>query len=337
MIRKLIFILIGLALILTGMYFLGPHPAHPVYKTELPSLPSHDLFALQQYIYGHENNDQPIKPGNEAMIVWATDSVHTKTPYAIVYLHGFSASHEEGNPIHREIAKKYGMNLYLSRLAGHGKSVQEPLLNFTAEKAWNDAKEAYTVGKELGNQVILMSTSTGGTLSLKLCAEYPEIAAQILMSPNIAIKDPNSWLLNNPWGLQIARVVIGSDYRTVSDTTALYAQYWNNKYRIESLTQLEELIETTMTPTVFSKVRQPTLMLYYYKDDKNQDPVVRVDAMLKMYDQLGTPADSKHKKAVPNAGDHVLGSSIKSHDLPGVKLEIENFIEETFGIKPKVL
>lgn len=335
--KKLIFIAAGIVLTLALLFFLGPHPAHPVYTTSLPNVPSRDLYSLQQYIYGHENNDQPIKPGNEAMIIWATDSFHTKTPYSIVYLHGFSASHQEGYPIHTEIAKKYGMNLYLSRLAGHGKSVNEPLLNFTAEKAWNDAKEAFAIGKELGNQVIIMSTSTGGTLSLKLCAEYPEIAAQILMSPNIAIKDPNSWLLNDPWGLQIAKVVIGGDYRVIGDTTSLYARYWNNKYRIEALPQLEELIENTMTPATFHRVRQPTLMLYYYKDEEHQDPVVRVDAMLKMFDELGTPADSKHKKAMPNTGDHVIGSSIKSHDLPGVKLEIENFIEETFGIKPKVL
>src|SRR6185436_2852508 len=120
-----------------------------------------------------------------------------------------------------------------------GIDTSEPLLNFTAENVWNSAKEAYAIGKQLGKRLIIIATSTGGTLALKLAAECPDIAGLILFSPNIAINDPNAWLLNNHWGLQIARVIKGK-YVRAKDTTALYAQYWNNKYRIESTVQLEE-------------------------------------------------------------------------------------------------
>jgi hypothetical protein len=34
----------------------------------------------------------------------------------------------------------------------------------------------------------------------------------VLLSPNIAINDPNAWLLNDHWGLQIARLVVGGKY-----------------------------------------------------------------------------------------------------------------------------
>ena len=64
------------------------------------------------------------------------------------------------------------------------------MINLTADKLWNSAKEAYAIGKQLGKKVIIMATSTGGTLALKLAAEYPEIAGLILLSPNIAINDP---------------------------------------------------------------------------------------------------------------------------------------------------
>ena len=60
----------------------------------------------------------------------------------------------------------------------------------------------------------------GGTLALKLAAEFPEIAGLVLLSPNISINDPNAWLLNNPWGLQIARMIKGK-YNTSDDTAAL--------------------------------------------------------------------------------------------------------------------
>jgi len=74
-------------------------------------------------------------------------------------------------------------------------------------------------------------------------------------------------------------------------------------------------------------------MLYYYRDKINQDSVVKVEAMQKMYDELGTPADKKRKVAVPNAGNHVIGSFIKSHDVATVEKEIEKFMDEVLRLK----
>src|SRR4030095_269718 len=226
---------------------------------------------------------------------------------------GFSASQEEGDPLHYEFSQKFGCNLFLSRLADHGIDTTEPLLWFTADKVWESAKEAYAIGKRLGKKIILLATSTGGTLALKLAAEYPDIAGLILLSPNIAINDSKAWLLNNHWGLQIARMVKGK-YNREKDTTVIYAQYWNNKYRIESTVQLEELLETTMKESTFKKVTQPTLLLYYFKDKDHQDPVLKVSAMKRMFAQLATPDSLTRQVAIPNAENHVLGSPIKSKD-----------------------
>jgi hypothetical protein len=74
------------------------------------------------------------------------------------------------------------------------------------------------------------------------------------------------------------------------------------------------------------------LLLYYYKNELEQDPVVRVDAMLKMYDELGTPNNLKQKVAIPNAGNHVMGSYITSKDLPGVEKAIESFVSSTLKV-----
>lgn len=312
------------------IYFLGPKPSHPNYKKELPVIPAESV-ALEIFIKSNEAKHK-LKPDNEARILWFNDSLKQKTEYAVVYLHGFSASQEEGDPIHYEFAQKFGCNLYLSRLDAHGIDTTEPLGNFTAEGLWNSAKEAYAIGKQLGKKVILLSTSTGGTLALKLAAVYPEIAGLILLSPNIAINDANAWLLNNHWGLQIAHFVTGK-HRTVSDTTAIYAQYWNNRYVTSSLVQLEELLETTMKESTFKKVTQPTLLLYYYKDEEHQDPVVKVNAMRRMFRQLGTAQPLKREIAIPNAGDHVLGSYIKSKDVETIELECEKFATEILKLK----
>ena len=313
------------ALVLIILYFLGPKPASPKYAKELPAVPSEPAL-LEKYIKDNEALHK-VKPDNEARIVWLNDSLKEKTDYAVVYLHGFSASQEEGDPVHTLFAKQFGCNLYLSRLAEHGIDSVEAMLNLTADKLWNSAKEAYSIGKQLGKKLILLATSTGGTLALKLAAEYPDIAGLILLSPNIAINDPLAWIANNHWGLQIAHLVKGK-YNTTYDTSVIESKYWYNRYRMESVTEMEELLETTMKASLFEKIKQPVLMLYYYKDEEHQDKTVKVSAMKRMFRQLATPDSLKREIAVPNAGDHVIGSYIKSKDLATVENECMKFGED---------
>lgn len=320
-------------LVLLASYVFGPSPEKPHFSAKLPTIPSEPV-PLQQYVQAGEARHK-IKPDNEARIVWANDSARSKTEYSILYLHGFSASQGEGDPVHKDIAKQFGCNLYLARLAQHGIDTTEPLATLTAEALWESAKEAYSIASKLGEKVIVIGTSTGGTLALMLSAQFPDVHAQVLLSPNIRIFDKNAWLLNNPWGLQIARLVNGSDYIYSDDTRPIYKQYWSYGYRIEALTELEELLENQMVPETFAKVKQPTLMLYYYKNEAKQDSVVRVDAMLKMFDELGTPKEKKAAKAMPATGNHVLGSHIKSADINGVKHEIALFMTNTLHMKSK--
>lgn len=313
-------------LLLIAIYILGPAPERPEFSSVLPVVPR-DADGLESYVHARESHHR-IKPGNEAQIVW-NDSSRSKTEYAVVYLHGFSASRKEGDPVHRRFAKQFGSNLFLSRLSDHGIDTTESLLYFTADRAWESAKEALVIGEQLGRKVILMSTSTGGTLALKLAATYPEkVYALINLSPNIAINDPAAFLLNDPWGLQIARVVMGGKYRT-TESDEEESKYWNSKYRLEAVVQLEELIESTMTPVTFRAVSQPSLTLYYYKNEAEQDSQVKVGAMLEMHKQLATPEPLKKAVAVPAAGAHVLGSSLVSKDVEGVYAQIKKFAETT--------
>jgi len=312
------------------LYWVGPNPADPVYTNDLPVL-SDSPQQLEMYVAEQEKK-HPIKPDNQARIVWNNDSLKNTTEYALVYLHGFSASQEEGNPVHRNLAKTFGCNLYLARLAEHGIDTSDALLNYTAEGLWQTAKEAYAIGKKLGKKVILMGTSTGGTVALQLAAAFPEIAGIILYSPNIAINDPNAWLLNNPWGLQIARLVKGSNFNIAGQDDSTYKKYWNHTYRLEATVQLQELLETTMVPATFGAVRQPVLALYYFKDESNQDKVVKVSAIQKMMQELGTPDSLKRSVAMANAGNHVLASPIVSKDVAGVEKETSTFLQQVMKL-----
>lgn len=316
------------------LYLLGPSPSTPVYNKEMPAVPSAPA-ALETYIRDNEARHK-LKPDNEARIVWASDSSRSMTEYAIVYLHGFSASQGEGDPVHRYTARRYGCNLYLSRMAEHGIDTPEAMVNLTADEYWESAKQALAIGQQLGKKVILMGTSTGGSFALQLAAAFPDkVAGLILMSPNIAINDPNAWLVNNHWGLQIAHMVTGSPYIiSKEDFGPLYRQYWYPKYRSEAVVALEEYLETAMVKATFEKVTQPVEMLYYYKDPVHQDSTVKVSAALEMFDQLGTPANLKYKAAIPEAGTHVICSSIRSHDVESVKAGVDHFMTAILHLTP---
>jgi pimeloyl-ACP methyl ester carboxylesterase len=163
--------LLTVVVVIMIIYLLGPQPSSPDYKAALPAVPSIHA-GLEKYVVAQEAAHK-LKPNNEARIVWANDSAKQKTEYAIVYLHGFSASQEEGNPVHRDIARQFGCNLYLSRLSQHGIDTADALINMTADNLWESAKQAYAIGKQLGNKVILMGTSTGGSIGIATGGRLP--------------------------------------------------------------------------------------------------------------------------------------------------------------------
>ncbi|HMJ68969.1 MAG TPA: alpha/beta hydrolase [Cyclobacteriaceae bacterium] len=329
--RKTVFITFPIILLI-AVYFLGPTPHQNVWSLALPAVPQ-DPAALESFVAANEAKHK-IKTNNEARIVWF-DSTKNKTPYSVVYLHGFTASQEEGDPVHIDFAKKFGCNLYLARLADHGIDTTEQLMNFTGDRFWESAKEAMMIGKAIGDKVILVSTSTGGTVALVLAGEYPDdVHALINLSPNIAVNNETIWIANNPWGLQIARKVVGGNYQVVTDFTEERKQYWNATYRLESVSALQQMIEEKMNKSTFGKVKCPSLTLYYYKDDSHQDPTVKVSAILEMNSQLGTPADMRVEKAIPGADAHVIGSSMTSKDLPAVEAAIDDFAIQKLKMSP---
>jgi hypothetical protein len=110
-----------IVLLLIGGIILGP-----VEKFDSPVLLETDidipLTQLDQFIADKESKIIDLKPDNQARVIWANPEKKHKTEYAVVYLHGFSASQKEGDPIHHEFASRYGFNLYLPRLEDHGRT-----------------------------------------------------------------------------------------------------------------------------------------------------------------------------------------------------------------------
>jgi pimeloyl-ACP methyl ester carboxylesterase len=273
-----------------------------------------------------------LKPDNHARIIWAQD--HLPTEYSMVYLHGNVASQEEGDPIHEALAHRYGCNLFLARLAKHGKMGEEPMKDIEAGEWMQSALDALMVGHKIGEKVILVSCSTGSTLALYLASKYPDLVdGHIMLSPNVDIFDPRSFLLTQPFGLQIARKITGSNYYGWKAPGPAQA-YWYKNYRIEGLCTLKSIINVTMNEETFKAVTDPVLMLYYFQNEALQDSVVSVARMREMYAQLGTPADLKREAALPDVGTHIIASDIFSRDLESVYQHSVKFCEEILHLQP---
>lgn len=324
--------LAGIVLVLVLVYFAGPKvpkPNFPITDIELPA----SLAQLEEQINSSEKSVKGLKPDNEARIVWADTSKKEKTKFAILYLHGFSASQAEGDPVHRNLAKKYNANLYLARLQEHGiDRGDSTMINLTADEYAASAERALAISEKLGEEVIVIGTSAGGALTLFLASKHPEIKAIVLYSPGVKLYDKTAVILDKHWGLPVLKKVQKGPLMKFDASSTEHANYWAMKYRVEALVSLQNLLSHTMKPAVFSKIKCPVFLAYYYKNEEEQDKTVSVPAMLEMFDELGTPAELKRKMAFPETGAHVIASYIRSKDWQSVEAETDKFLSEIVGL-----
>ena len=155
-----------------------------------------------------------------------------------------------------------------------------------------------------------------------------------------------------PFNAEEARFIILSDQHKGSrDDSDIFALSEKNylaaldHYEKEAFTYInlgdsEELWENIFltikrhNKATFEKVTQPTALFYYYKDKVHQDSTVKVAAELEMFAQLATPTDRKRQEAIPEAGTHVIGSSIRSHDVAGVRKGVVSFMTDILHMSP---
>jgi esterase/lipase len=276
---------------------------------------------LDQYLAQSEAKYSDITPGTEKTIVWA-NAGKTKTPLSIIYLHGYSATRQETAPLSDEIAAQLGANLFYTRLAGHGRSnaaMAEPAVN-----DWlNDTMEALAIGKRLGDKVIVIGTSTGGTLAAWL-AQQPntdEVLAYVLISPNFGPRDPNSEVLTWPWAKQFVPFIVGSEY-SWEPKNPQHAKYWTHSYPSPALVTMMGLVNFVRNSDLKS-IEKPVLVIYSPNDqvvnsEKTQQRAAQIGSAIKEIDPI---VDSG------NPENHVLAGDILAPDnTEAVKKLILDFI-----------
>ncbi|MDM8519737.1 alpha/beta hydrolase [Anaerolineales bacterium HSG6] len=277
---------------------------------------------LDEYLAEREANVKNLRPNTEACIVWANPEHKQKTPYAIVYLHGFSANRQETAPVTERIAETIGANVYYPRLAGHGQLGRE-LGQATTNDWLNDSLEAVKIGQRLGEKVILIGTSTGAPLACWL-ANRPEatnLHALLFISPNFAIKDPRSGVTFWPWGESIIPILVGK-LRHWKPNNLLHAKYWTNDYPPSALLAMMGVVKL-MHDLDLAQIKVP-MFIAYCPDDQ----VVSVPAMHHYFPLFG----SENKVMIPveqaeDPENHVIaGQALSPRNSEGLAQTMLGFL-----------
>lgn len=327
------FIIPGITLVaLAAGYFLGPTIERPRYADELPDVPE-EPEALDEYVRAREA-EADLRPNNEARIHWAGDK-RQPTEFAFVYLHGFGASYRDAFPVNVNLGDIFGANVFLARWGGHGLRAESALREFTPEGAWWDAREALAIGRRIGKNVIVMSTSTGGTLAFKLAADFPDaVHALINIGPNVEDDQPGASWLMSPWGHELAHLTSLGQRRKIKHEEPEAPQYFDTLYPAEALVRLEVLVQTTMQDETFERVACPVATVFYKENFFKKDDHVEVSRYPEVHALLATPEDRKQLLPLPTPKTHFVASDIKSRDWPAAQRAIVGFCQDVLGMSP---
>ena len=268
---------------------------------------------VNNYLYNQESKIKNIKPGVKKRIIWFGKE-NKKTPLSIIYIHGFSASSEEIRPFPDLIAQNLKANLFFTRLKGHGRD--SIAMSEASIKHWiDDLHEAIEIGSRIGEKVIVISTSTGGTLSSVAALDKnlsKDILSFIFISPNFGINHKLAILLTWPLAKFWLRIFIGNTNKT-KPRNELNAKFWTLEYPNNTLIPMAKLVHKINTEN-FKNVNIPALF-YFSLDDKVVKPGKTIEFIsnwggkTKSINVNMTKLDDKHSHVI--VGDIISPSQTK--------------------------
>ena len=296
--RKIILTVIAVVVVLLAVFLLGP-------RTPVDTQVTFDAARIgddpDAWLAGQEARFDDIEDGLQKEIVWASSS-KSRTPLSLVYVHGFSASRGEAAPLTELVASDLGANVFYTRLAGHGRdgdAMAEPSVN-----DWlNDMAEALAIGRTIGDEVVVLSMSTGAALTAWAAVERTDLMEKIkgvvLMSPNFRVKASGSWIMTMPWGAQLLRLVSGPE-RGFEPVNATQARYWTERYPVDALLPMAALVKRVRDSAV-EAAQVPALFIFSDADAVVDHSVTRAVAA-----RWGAPHAIEVIAPKPGDGNHVI-------------------------------
>lgn len=290
--------------VLVLVVLFGPRPRVSLVWAEqaLPSV----YTQLPEWLLASEQALSGVTEGAEKYIEFANSDSPSRTPLVVLYLHGFSATRQEISPVPERVASALGANYYGARLSGHGLD-SDALGNARAEQWITDAIEAWQVACALGEKVVIISCSTGGTLATWLAqqpAVQDKLAGLIFFAPNYQLKQWAGRLFTWPWARYWVPLVVKKEH-SWEPAGELNGKYWTYRYSTRVIHELQALIETVRKSPV-ERIQAPSLFIY--SDD---DQVVDPRAIEDVVSRWGSEVNQTIKvPGVPGESNHVITGDI---------------------------
>ncbi|MFL2781777.1 MAG: alpha/beta hydrolase [Rhodospirillales bacterium] len=283
------------------------------------------------YLKEKENRFPDIIPEVKKRVIWLKPN-RKKTPFSIVYIHGFSATSEEIRPVPDNIANILGANLFFTRLTGHGRG-QNAMSRANIKDWMLDIAEAIEIGRRIGERTILIASSTGGTIATA-AALNPKIATHIdgliLVSPNFGINNVFASMLTWPSARLWVPLIIGKTQNS-KIRNKLHAKYWTTKYPTAALFPMAAIVKK-VTKQDFSRIKIPTLFYFSY-----QDKVVDPFQIKKIADNWGGKNKIINVKMTSkdDQNSHILAGDIVSPTQTDyAESKMLQWINATFNLLP---
>ncbi|MDP5216842.1 alpha/beta fold hydrolase [Ruegeria sp. 2205SS24-7] len=240
---------------------------------------------VQVYFEAVESRFDDITEGTEKRVIWQPSFKEQRTPYSVLYLHGFSATSEEIRPVPDRVAEALGANLVYTRLRGHGRG-SAAFAEGNATAWMQDAAEGLAAARATGDKVVVIATSTGATLAAAAALDPDldqDIAAMVLVSPNFGINDPMAWVLTLPAARYWLPLLMGEE-RSFEPRNAGQKKYWTTSYGWPPVLSMAALVKKVVTLDI-SQANVPVLFLF-----SDEDRVVRPDRTREVADRWSGPA-----------------------------------------------
>lgn len=297
-------VLLVLIVLIGGLWLFGPYEKAPL----TPSAAFEIAGDADAYFAQVEGAFDDITPGTQKRVIWS-GAPGVQTDWALVYVHGFSASSEEIRPVPDQVAAALGANVVYTRLQGHGRG-PDAMAEGTVQGWVNDFAEAMAVARTVGQRTLVVSTSTGGTL-VTAVAQNPQImdgaAGVIFVSPNYGLNNPMAKLLSWPAARYWLPPLAGARRRFEPQNEA-HGTYWTTEYDSVAVMPMVALIDA-VAKMDHGRQTLPALFMF-----AQADQVVRPDITAQVAAAWG--GDVTINQPVMGAGDdpqsHVIAGDIIS-------------------------
>ncbi len=226
-----------------------------------------------------------LESNTKKEIIWYKEKAQ-KTNYSVVYIHGFGASKNEIYPVPNNIAKALNANIFFTRLKGHGINNKNAFRGITTQDWLRDIDEAINIGKLIGDKLVLIGTSNGGTASIWALANYPnEINSAVLISPNIFPYDKRTNIVYYPWGRQIAYLITGgyNKFETKEYKQKEHPTIKSHSSRVQHVDAIIAMmgLVTLLNSYNFNEIKIP-LIITHTPNDHTVDPI-KINEFIKNY------------------------------------------------------